>query len=338
MKRILFVATHYRMSERIYPIIPDLAKTYKLDLVKLYHMNPSQEWYGDDDLRKYLDRDYLHYFDNTYTNIDIDYSKYDLIIADDNRPYNGLPDIYRRRKCLLLSCSHGVTERGWEVSGKDNTFDGCFVFGNKEVTTDYQIPAGIPANDELKLYKDSDKKHILLIISYLGYEGVQPTGNPNKPNFKNFDKDVFDSMDLPYLQKKYNKEVVIKLKARPVSNIHKDTQYLSEVLPVGLQYTVLHDVYDDNKLIGESEIVISCPSTLALKPIQLQIPTVLLAHTGQHGIFADYPGIVECNTVDIHKVLETTPTAEYVNNILQGGTTFNSIKYYGDYIAQCIQQ
>ena len=51
MPRILFVTTQYRVGERIYPIIPKLSELYSLDLVKLYQMDPSYEWPGDNDLR-----------------------------------------------------------------------------------------------------------------------------------------------------------------------------------------------------------------------------------------------------------------------------------------------
>ena len=317
MSRILFITTHYRMGERIYPIIPHLAKKYKLDLMKLYHMDPNHRWYGNDDVRVYFDREYLHNFDNIYTNINIDYSNYDLIIADDNRPYNGLPEIYRRRTCLMLACSHGVTERDWIVSGKNNTFDGCFVFGRKEVTTDYQIPAGIPANDKLHKYINIEKKHILVIVNYLGNAGDVPTGNGTL--FKLFDKEVFDSMNLLSLQKQSGYPVVIKMKARPTTNMENDIKYLQNILPSDLDYKILFDVKNDNKLIAESVEVYSAPGTLALKPIQLRIPTTLIPETGQLGVFHDY----ETNT-------------NFVEDTLEGGNEFNSTKCFIDYIDKCL--
>jgi len=318
MKNILFVTTQYRVGERIYPIIPELAKDYNLDLMKLYQMDPKHPWYGNDDVRVYFDREYLHNFDNIYTNINIDYSNYDLIIADDNRPYNGLPEIYRNRLCLMLACSHGVTEHGYETSGKDNTFDGCFVFGRKEVKFDYQIPAGIPANDKLYKYKDIEKKHILVIVNYLGNAGNISTGNGTF--FKLFDKEVFDGMNLLSLQKQSGYPVVIKMKARPDTNIEKDKQYLTSILPDELDYNVLYDVEDDNKLIGESVEVYSAPSTLALKPIQLQIPTTLIPGTGQSGVvFDDY------DTND-----------NFIEDTIQGGKSFNSTKYFINYVEQCL--
>ena len=39
-KSILLVTTQYRAGERIYPIIPHLAKEYNIDLIKLYQRHP----------------------------------------------------------------------------------------------------------------------------------------------------------------------------------------------------------------------------------------------------------------------------------------------------------
>ena len=349
MKRILFVTTQYRVGERIYPIIPKLAEKYKIDLVKLYQMHPDWEWPGDDDLRKYFDDKYLNFFDNVYNNINVDYSKYNLIITDDNRQYNGLADLFYNRKCLLLACSHGVTDHGYEIHGKDRSFDGCFVFGKKEATEDHLIPAGIPANDRLEQYKNIDKKHILVIINYLGNAGKVPTGNSKSLTFKSFghhgfvdthfklfDKEIFDSMDLLRLQKKHNKPIVIKMKSRPNTNIELDTKYLKSVLDTNLNYKIVYDIENDNKLIAESAVVISAPSTLALKPIQLNIPTALIIGTGQTGIFYDYKGLIEPSKDNFKRILDSKPESSFIKNTVSGGHTFNSTDYFINYMEQVI--
>ena len=349
MKNILFVTTQYRVGERIYPIIPKLAKKYNLDLMRLYQMDPNWKWTGDDDLRKYFDNKYLKFFDKVYNNIDIDYSQYSLIITDDNRQYNGLADIFYKRKCFLLSCSHGVTDHGYETSCINKSFDGCFVFGNKEVKKDYQIAAGIPANDKLKKYKNIDKKHILIIINYLGNAGKVPTGNSKTISFKSyghhgfmdthfklFDKEIFDSMGLLELQKKYNKPVIIKMKSRPNTDIKSDTDYLKSIINPNIDYKIIYDIEDDNKLIAESELVISAPGTLALKPIQLKIPTALIIGTGQTGIFYDYEGLVDADNNKITEVLSKEPSSDFINNTISGGLNFNSTDIFTNYVEQCI--
>tara|TARA_R110000851_G_scaffold69994_1_gene156379 strand:+ start:892 stop:1860 length:969 start_codon:yes stop_codon:yes gene_type:complete len=316
-KSILLVTTQYRVGERIYPIIPKLASEYNLDLLKLYQMSSSWKWSGDNDLRKSFDREYLNYFDKVFTNINLSYDDYNLIITDDNRTYNGLSEIYQRKKCLLLACSHGVTEHKYEIHNVGKSYDGCFVFGKKEVKFEHQIPSGIPANDKLKNYLNVEKEHILIIINYLGHEGQIPTGNGS--NFRLFDKEVFDSLNLLELQEKYNKPTVIKIKSRPDTDFQKHLNYLEEILPKELDYKVLLDVEDDNLLIAQSVEVISAPSTLALKPIQLGIPTTLIPGTGQTGIFYDY---------------ETNEN--FIEDTIQGGLEFNSTDYFIGYIKQLL--
>ena len=84
MKRILFVTSQYRVGERIYPIIPELAKEFDVDLLKLYQMSKGHRWVGDYDMRTKFDAEYLHFFNDVYENT-CDVKNYDLIISDDNR-------------------------------------------------------------------------------------------------------------------------------------------------------------------------------------------------------------------------------------------------------------
>ena len=51
MKRILLITSQYRVGERIYPIIPHLAKEYNIDLLKVYQMADNHKWVGDIDMR-----------------------------------------------------------------------------------------------------------------------------------------------------------------------------------------------------------------------------------------------------------------------------------------------
>jgi hypothetical protein len=67
MKKILFITSQYRVGERIYPIIPELAKQYELHLLKTYQMQDSFKWTGDNDLRKVFDTQYSKYFTETYS-------------------------------------------------------------------------------------------------------------------------------------------------------------------------------------------------------------------------------------------------------------------------------
>ena len=80
MKKILFITTQYRVGERIYPVIPYLAKDFEIDLLTLYQMHPNHKWPGSFDLRTLFSLKYLPYFKKIYNSIsDIYFDEYDLI-------------------------------------------------------------------------------------------------------------------------------------------------------------------------------------------------------------------------------------------------------------------
>ena len=99
MKHILFVTTIYRIGERVFPIIPKLAETYKLSLLTLYQMHPEgqyKKWNGTYDMRNKFHIEYDKYFDNHWTGTVynkgmIDVSQFDAIIHDDCREASSYP-------------------------------------------------------------------------------------------------------------------------------------------------------------------------------------------------------------------------------------------------------
>ena len=103
-KRILFITTVYRVGERVYPIIPHLHKFCDMDLLQLNEMSDDMLVYGDMDYRQIFHKKYDMFFDKIYdgkiksiesmggnnnnpsqTILNLDYSKYDMIIYDDDR-------------------------------------------------------------------------------------------------------------------------------------------------------------------------------------------------------------------------------------------------------------
>ena len=94
MKKILLIATVYRVGERIYPIIPSLSKLADIDVLFVNEMSNEMEWYGDKDPRNKFysmygefitDKFYGHLNSNKQNFNDFDVSKYDLVLYDDNR-------------------------------------------------------------------------------------------------------------------------------------------------------------------------------------------------------------------------------------------------------------
>jgi len=318
LKKILFITSQYRVGERIYPIIPHLAKGYELDLLKVYQMSKSYKWVGDDDLRLVFDLEYGAYFNEVFYDY-CDSSKYDLIISDDNRltSKTGLDKIYKNKKAQMLACSHG--NGGFKNLEKSHTvvFDKCFTFGKYDTIHHAGIPVGIPANDKLFKYQKLNKKHILIIVNFLG--------NRDCPYKFKFDYKFFNDEKLKILQDYYKLPIIIKLKSRADENgVEHNIKYLKEVLPDNLNYRILVDVKDDNQLISESKIVISAPSTLAFKPIQLGIPTVLIKNSGEVGSFENYDGFFDIDDDFLEYIYLYKKKKDFIENTITGGLEFNS--------------
>jgi len=287
-------------------------------------MKPDYKWIGDVNMVNVFDTKYLEYFDDVYSNINsVDYMKYDLILLDDNREKNNLESIYsKERKCPVVACEHGNRDLSKLDSLKNRglVFDYGFVFG-KKTSKDELIPIGIPSNDNLMKYGGMDKKHILVIVNFLG--------NRSAP-YVRFDSNVFKEVPLLELQEHYKSPVVIKLKSRNDERgyIH-NVKYLREILPSNLDYSIVVDVENDNKLIAESHCVISAPSTMAFKPIQLGIPTVLLKGTGQVGLFYDFVGLVDIKKSTILNELYNQDRQEiFIESTIEGGLDFNSTSVF----------
>jgi hypothetical protein len=318
MKRILFITSQYRTGERIYPILPILADEYSLDLLKVYQMTNSYNWVGDLDMRDVFDKTYLHLFQNVYQN-ECDVSKYDLIISDDNRhtPKTNLHKLYKGKNCPMVSFEHGNNDKPYFKLGHNVVFDKCFVFGKKDINHKDQIAGGIPSNDELLKYRNLEKKHILVIVNFLG--------NRKSPFKVNFDKKLFEKIDIKSIQNYFNLPVVIKLKSRADEDGYtQNLKYLKSILPTKLDYTTLIDVEDDNKLIAESECVISAPSTLAFKSIQIGVNTILINGSGQNGSFYDYKQLLPLGADFLSYLIKDTYHSDWVENSIEGGLLFNS--------------
>ena len=101
MKKILLVATIYRVGERIYPIIPKLSEEFDIDVFKTAQMGNKISWYGDNDLRAIFDKKYKNYIKNTYYELP-NLSDYDLIIFDYFRSFQPW-SLDLRASCLVPS-------------------------------------------------------------------------------------------------------------------------------------------------------------------------------------------------------------------------------------------
>ena len=342
MKKILLIATVYRVGERIYPIIPSLSKLADIDVLFVNEMSNEMEWYGDKDPRNKFysmygefitDKFYGHLNSNKQNFNDFDVSKYDLVLYDDNRNRYDLDVIYEKCKknnIPVAGCTHGTVSRNFAKEFHGKVFDYMFVFGNNEykLFSDFDevfIKGGIPANDALKKYKRNDE-YILVIVNYLG--------NRACPFPVKFDGNLIEKTGLIELQREFNKKVLFKLKSRldhPFPD--KDITYLKSIVPSELEYEYMIDCEgDDNSLISDSFITISAPGTMSLKSIQKGIPTIMVKDSGQNDFFNNYKGLLPLDTQLIFDEIERQHNVgrdiDFISNVITGGENYNSTEVF----------
>ena len=324
MKKILIVTSQYRVGERMYPVIPYLAEDYKLDLLKVYQMLPSHKWVGTLDMRSIFYEQYLKFFQNVYQDY-TDPKEYDLILTDDNRltDKTGIYKLYRNKKenTPILSCTHGNGGFKNISKGHNLVFDKCLTFGKYDTVHKSCIPVGIPSNDKLIEYSGNKRKHILIIVNFLG--------NRESPYRVKFDSKIFNNIKIKQLQDYYKVPLVIKLKSRSdEGGFHHNFEYIKSIMSSELDYKIVVDVEDDNKLVAESACVISSLSTLSLKAIQLGIPTILIRDSGVVGSLEHYDGIFNITENFLDYIYSYSRRVEYIQNTVEGGLAFESTKLF----------
>ena len=351
MKRILLIATVYRVGERIYSNIPELNKVGTLDLLTINQMSPACQWYGDDDPRTTFHNSYNQYFETIYDAgmnstdanpspvlLNIDVSKYDLIIYDDNRNRHGISNLYNKAKVHnipVIGCVHGAGLAGME--GMDSAYDYLCVFGEKDYKHHNKhkniIKTGIPSNDKLKLYERTNE-YILVIVNYLGNRGC--------PYNIQVDNRFISQTGLKELQNEFGKKVLFKLKSRQDHPYpQSDKEYLQNIIGNSLDYEIIMDG-DNDKIIAGAFIVISAPSTLALKSIQLGIPTIMIKGAGLADIhLSDFKGLVDLDTQiifdEIERQYNNGKDKDFIMNTVAGGIDFNSTDYFIKAVKEKIQ-
>lgn len=347
---ILLIATIYRCGEKVYPLVKPMAEKFGCDVLLLGQMSPKTPWAGDKDLRQTFYNTCLEVCDNVFQGLSvseleknyhngkllcngIDMKKYKLVVIDDNlcKEGRGTPAIYRWAKhhnLPVLACPHGNREYDGYVSRQfEKSFDYSFVFGPKDVIgwggSHRLIPAGIPANDILSTYNRSDK-HILVIPNYTRKIDQKETG------YHFFHEKHFVETGILELANKHGCKIVVKEKSRFPKNRQSDA--LKNALNKYHNVECIYDVNDDNQLVSESKYVISAPSTLAFKSIQLGIPTAILDGHGMIGSLHGFRGIVPINSNVIKQELqrqeELGKDYNFIDETLSGGKDFTSSSIY----------
>lgn len=332
--KILFISTHYRISEKLFGLFPELSKLGTIDVYCIGQMNLNKKWDGDIDLRYTTLDKFKLYINKLVETIDVKY--YDVIIYDDNRIQNQLqiPSIYRLAKqhnVPMIGNSHGnksINRKTYEAF--NICYDYAFCFGKFEydqynkIYPGRMLIGGIPTNDELKYEKSqsSTDKHLLVIPNF--------TANRFSIFKCNFDKQwAIQSVNIA---KHYNIPIIIKQKTRTDSpDYNKHVDFINSLYAdLDIKPTIINDTNNINKLITDSAYVLSAISTLAFKSIQLNIPTILIENSGDIGNFKKYPYVYNINDdiVSKYKLINTTTMKKFINNTIEGGCSFESSNVY----------
>jgi hypothetical protein len=334
--RILLLFTNHRVSEKLWPIIPLLSDEYEIDLfcVGLFSLNTP--WVGDIDERIIAINKYKSFINNVIQgpgvryhgdNIQqslldfIDINLYKFVIYDDNREMKefNIPNFYKECKnqnIKVIGNVHGNEDFTKDYSGVSYDFKMEFNTG------------GIPSNDTL-VDINVQPNHILVITNFLA--------NRNSIFPINFDKNFIEKSGIIELSKHFNLPIKVKIKTRlDKPDYINDIQYVNNLLDC----EVITNSDDIDELIAHSALVISTPSTLCFKPIQLGIPTILIKGAGQIGKFASYPGLVDLDKQQIFNSIQYQidhgKFTQFIQNTISGGDTFQSSQKYVNYLKTII--
>ena len=336
-KKILLLFTNHRVAEKLWPIIPLLSKEYTLDLFLVGLHSFDSPWVGDIDERKVKINKYKQYLnkvivgpgvkyhsDNIKENLEsyINLDEYTLVLFDDNREMSefNIPRFYqscKSKNIKVIGNSHGNEDKDvWWNNAIGKSYDYAMDF-NK---------GGIPANDTLKT-QQLNPKHILIITNFLGIR----SDLKNAFSWLNifFDEHFLYECGALELSKQYNLPIKIKIKTRlDYPNYENEVKYIKSFC----KEEVIPNTDNIDKLIAGSAVVISAPSTLAFKPIQLGIPTILIKGSGAIGAFYDYPGLVDLNKQEIFDNIQMQINHgkfnKFIEKTLAGGVNFNSSEVY----------
>jgi len=344
MKKLLIIATVYRVGERIYSAIPKLSEHFDIDVMFINEMSSQMNWYGSVDPRikfKTIYSSYINkFYDTGFESTNESPAKllfelplnYDLILYDDDRTRYGIETVYKRATCPMVGCMHGAGV-GYDKARFENSlnraFDYLCVFGKKDERLyddrNYILKIGVPSNDILR-HGLSWSEHILVITNLLGNHA----GYSQCP--VQVDKYFIDQLGLLELQQEFKHKVIFKLKSR-LNNPKNDIEYMKSIVNPELKYEIILDG-DNNELVRSSFIVISAPSTFAFKSIQLGIPTILIKGAGIIGQFHDFRGLVKLDTQTIFDEIEFQHNSnedkdeKFILDTIEGGIDFTSTEIF----------
>lgn len=359
---IIFITTVYRTGEKVYPIIPLLTEHFNVDILNMHQMSCETPWIGKDprlefydscrdigcwvshgpvyledrDKRASLVKEFIKTWPKTLN------KNYKLAIIDNNITMKGcctseVYEFFHSTGTPVVACPHGNREynRYPILKHIEGHYDYSFVFGEKEkreltnrdnkrsILKDKLLCGGIPCNDILKDYPKKSK-YLLIIPNMTDPKHIY---GPVK-GFHAFTRELFDELELIKFAKKEKCNIIIKEK----NKLYSRSTLLQDSFRNLKKVEVIQDCKDDNKLIADAKMVISAPSTMAFKSIQIGIPTVLLKGHGMVGNFGGFKGLVKPEKKVVWKAMdqqrESGRDKEFISDTLTGGLDFSSSQIY----------
>ena len=353
-RKIIFLSTLHRTSERVLPAIKSLDKNFDVVIINYGQSSVNVKYPNDANLRynKYISENFC--FDNIYNTsggiTDTSYTthrkqadevihfleknicnKTTAIIIDDCRPYlfsKKLYNIAKKNDIVVFSNTHGngafLKQKGEKI------YDYLFCLGTYDKLKYHNIGfddnelicSGIPSNDSLKSCVLSNE-YILVIVNFIG---------PHPHRYKFFDYDVLKKMKILELQKRMNKPVLFKLKTRLKTDQKKELNVFKEnILKAEISGDIVYEVESEDALIAGASSVLSYGSTMAFKSVQLDIPTVIFKDLGLVGAFEKYSGLISVGE-DYDYIFQNdfmkSQRKNFLESTLTGGCDFSSKDFY----------
>lgn len=364
MKTIVFLSTLHRSAKRFIPVLENLSKDFEILILNVGQASDKTN-YSDsksyqEKIKKFktinsigiksqVERNNKKYTDDLiriYSSLD--FKNISCVILDDTRDKN--KENFLFSKCFkegipVIGNSHGYQEFKTNKTLFDSNcrkaFNYFFAFGKNEkdalVKTGCDenliFYAGIPENDRLEKVKNQKSNDYILVITNF----LMP--HQCSGNFRSYDKKVLQQLNLLELQKKFNKKVIFKIKHRLNTDINLEIQNLKSNIPEKLDYEIIVNCDDEDDMISKSLCVLSYGSTLALKAIQLGIPTAIFKNLGISENFKEYPYVFSVgddysSMFDIDK----EKINKFLDNCLEGGKTFTSTVVYSSKVREIVDK
>ncbi len=372
MERILFILTMLKTSEKVYTVIPQLAAKYEVDVLLHYRTAPGESDHNN--AKVILDswKGVIKEVSESVARDRVRQGYYGLAIFDNNVFKEGIEyELYMRlrqnSRTKIIGCPHGnrsffkykVPKKFQKSFGPiihrmnlGRLYNYSFVLGQKEKrelvsrgqTAKYMLPGGVPANDVLKDMSRGNK-HILLITNHVARHAKAKTKDTPKTHVIGMRE--FKMTGLLKISEQEQCPIIFKEKTDLTPYMKKALSQYPQVECIA-GASNLQEFERNHRLIADSKLVVSVPSTMAFKSIQMGIPTVIIAGVGnyplgQMGCFRDFPGLVKrLNPEEIEsKYYEQRDGdlryTDFIADTLEGGVDFSSSERYLDHIDKVVE-